>query len=224
MPLALTLPSSAGVCMLLMVSNLLLWEHVSSKPTGSVSTEALYYRAFIQSHATYFLAGDLYHEFEMNYFNTSWIKNWRLSLCHTDSIHTPQSHEEFHETKTEDLLKAMITMSHAWEEPLKHLISAVPTLKESSDKMLQRTNALRNRTLVLQERMKIILTRSQNEFEKDPYPAWSGLADLQSSDEDTRLFAFYSLLRCLKRDTHKMDTYLMMLRCRELFKTECFHD
>ncbi|XP_052585783.1 prolactin-3D4-like [Peromyscus californicus insignis] len=223
MLLALTLPN-AGVCMLLMVSNLLLWEHVASKPTDSVSTEDLYYRAVIQCHATYFLAADLYHEFDMKYFNASWIKNWRLSLCHTDSIHTPQSHEEFRETKTEDLLKVMITISHAWEEPLKHLISAVPTLKEDSDKIFQRANALRNRTCALQERMKIILSRSQNKVEKDAYPAWSGLVDLQSSDEDTRLFAFYSLVRCLKRDTHKMDTYLKKLRCRELFKTECYNE
>ncbi|XP_052585602.1 prolactin-3D4-like [Peromyscus californicus insignis] len=223
MLLALTLPN-AGVCMLLMVSNLLLWEHVASKPTGSVSTEDLYYRVVDQSHATYFLAADLFHEFDMKYFNVSWIKYRTLSLCHTASIHTPESREEAHETKTEDLLKAMINISHAWEEPLKHLISAVPTLKEASDKMLKRANAVRNRTRVLQEGMKVILSRSQKKVEKDPYPAWSGLADLQSSDEDTRLFAFYNLVRCLRRDTHKIDAYFKLLRCREVFKNECFNE
>ncbi|XP_076429201.1 prolactin-3D4 isoform X2 [Peromyscus maniculatus bairdii] len=221
MPLALTLPSS-GVCMLLMVSNLLLWEHVASKPSGFVSIEDLYYRGVDQSHATYFLAADLYHEFDMKYFNSSWIKYRTLSPCHTASIHTPQSREEAHETKTEDFLKTMINISHAWEEPLKLLISAVPTLPGASDKMLKRANVVRNRTRVLQEGMKIILSRSQKKVENDPYPAWSGLADLQSPDEDTRLFTLYNLVRCLKRDTHKIDAYFKLLRCREVFKNECF--
>ncbi|XP_059111602.1 prolactin-3D4-like [Peromyscus eremicus] len=210
--------------MLLLVSNLLLWEQVASKPTVSLSTEDLYYRVVGLSHTTYFLAADLYHEFDMKYINTSWIKNRRLSLCHIASIYTPQSREEVHETKTEDLLKAMINISHAWEEPLKYLISTVPILKEASDKMLKRANAVRNRIRVLQEGMKIILSRSQKKVEKDPYPAWSGLADLQSSDEDTHLFAFYSLVHCLKRDTHKINTYLKMLRCRDIFKNKCFNE
>ncbi|XP_036042731.1 prolactin-3D4-like [Onychomys torridus] len=223
MPLALTLPN-AGICMLLLVSNLLLWEHVASKPTGPMSIEDLYYRVVDQSHTTYYLAADLYHEFDMKYFNSSWIKDRRLSLCHTASIHTPESREEIHETKTEDLLKAMINISHAWEEPLRHLVSAVPTLPGASDKMLKRASAVKNRTRVLQEGMKIILSRSHKEVEKGAYPACSGLADLQSSDEDTLRFAFYGLVRCLKRDTHKIDTYLKMLRCREIFYNECFFE
>ncbi|XP_028737765.1 prolactin-3D4-like isoform X1 [Peromyscus leucopus] len=222
MPLALTFPSSAGVCMLLMVSNLLLWEHVASKPTGFVSTEDLYDRVVDQSHTTYFLAADLYHEFDMKYFRSSWYKTRMPSLCHTASIHTPQSRDEAHETKTEDLLKTMINISHAWEEPLKHLVSAVPTLPEASDKMLKTANAVKDKTHVLLEGMKTILSRSQHEVEKDSYPVWSGLADLQSSDEDTHLFAFYSLVRCLRRDTHKIDAFLKLLRCREVFKNECF--
>ncbi|XP_052582957.1 prolactin-3D4-like isoform X1 [Peromyscus californicus insignis] len=222
MPLALTLPSSAGLCMLLMVSNLLLWEHVASKPTGSMSTEDLYYRVVDQSHNTYFLAADLYHEFDMKYFKNSWYKTRMPSLCHTASIHTPESREEAHETKTEDLLKTLINISHAWEEPLKHLISAVPTLPGASDIMMKTANAVKDKTHVLQEGMKTILSRSQNEVEKEAYPVWSGLTDLQSSDEDTHLFAFYTLFRCLRRDTHKIDAFLKLLRCREVFKNECF--
>ncbi|OBS71250.1 hypothetical protein A6R68_00209 [Neotoma lepida] len=116
----------------------------------------------------------------------------------------------------------MINISHAWEEPLKHLVSAVPTLPGASNDMLKKANAVKDRNHVLQEGMKTILSRSQIEVEENAYPTWSGLADLQSSDEDTHLFAFYSLVRCLKRDTHKIDTYLKVLRCRVVFNNECF--
>ncbi|KAL1764417.1 prolactin-3D4 isoform X1 [Sigmodon hispidus] len=222
MQLSLTLPGSRGVCMLLLLSNLLFWENVACKPTGLVSTEDLYNRVVEQSHTTYYLASDVYQEFDLKFFKRSWFTYRVPSLCHTASIHTPASREEVHETKTEDLLKTIINISHAWEEPLKHLISAVDVLPGASDKMVKSASAVKDKNHVLLEGLKTILSRSQTEVEENAYPAWSGLTDLKSSDEDTHLFAVYSLCRCLKRDAHKIDTYLKVLRCREIFNNECF--
>ncbi|KAL6088721.1 hypothetical protein STEG23_000812, partial [Scotinomys teguina] len=241
--------------MLLLVSNLLLWEHVASIPTLTVSTEDLYNRVVDQSHSTYYMAADIYHEFTEDLLKTmiNISHAWEEPLKHLisavptlqkasgkmlktanalkDRIHVlmegieiilsriqngqnevekdaypawsgledlNSSDEDTHlfafYTLTEDLLKTMINISHAWEEPMKHLISAVPTLQKASDKMLKTANALKDRIHVLMEGIEIILSRSQNEVEKDVYPAWSGLKDLNSSDEDTHLFAFYTLL------------------------------
>ncbi|KAH0506768.1 Prolactin-3D4 [Microtus ochrogaster] len=177
----------AGMCMLLLVSSLLLWEHAVSKPTGIVSTEDLYDRVVEQSHITYNLAADIYHEF------------------------------------TEDILKAIINITNAWEEPLKHLASAVPSLPKPSDDMLKTINAVRAKNLVLLEGLKTILTRTKTVYEKTDSPVLSGLSDLKSADEDTQLFAFYSLVRCLRRDTHKIDTFLKVLRCRVVFNNECLY-
>lgn len=52
--------------MLMLVSSLLLWEHAASKPIGAMSTEDLYNRVVDQSHNTYNLAADIYHEFVSN--------------------------------------------------------------------------------------------------------------------------------------------------------------
>ncbi|XP_051050054.1 prolactin-3D4 [Phodopus roborovskii] len=209
--------------MLLLVSTLLLWKDVASKPSGLLSIEALYNRVVDHSHTTYVLAADIYSEFDLNFFKRSWFTDRTLSLCHTASIYTPDTREEVHNTKTEDLLKAINNITHAWEEPLKHLLSAVPTLPGSSENMLKSANAVKERNHVLLEGLETILNRTQVEFEDDTYPDWSGQSDLESSDEETRLFAFFNLCRCLKRDTHKVDTYLKVLRCRVAFKNECIY-
>nr|XP_042134729.1 prolactin-3D4-like [Peromyscus maniculatus bairdii] len=156
MQLALTLPSS-GVCMLLLVSNLLLWEHVSSKPTGSVSTEDLYDRVVDQSHTTYFLAADLYHEFDMKYFRSSWYKTRMPSLCHTASIHTPQSRDEAHETKTRE--DAVVREQGHHTKSLKYLVSAEANLSGASDSMLKRAINVKDRNHELLEGLKTIFNR-----------------------------------------------------------------
>ncbi|KAL1765335.1 prolactin-3D4 isoform X1, partial [Sigmodon hispidus] len=231
MQLTLSLPGSR-VCMLLLLSNLLFWENVASNPTGEVSTEDLYNRVVEQSHNTYYLASDVYLEFDLKFFRRSWFTSRVPKVCHTASIHTPASREEVHATKTqtEDLLKAIINIIQAWEEPLKYLVFAVDFLPGASDKMVESVSAVKDRNHVLREGLKSILSKlyscsydvkSQTEVEENAYPAWSGLKDLLSSDEDTHLFAVYTLCRCLKRDAHKIDTYLKVLRCREIFNNEC---
>ncbi|XP_005066494.2 prolactin-3D1-like [Mesocricetus auratus] len=221
MQLALSLPRHAGVCMLLLVSTLPLWEHVASKPTGPLSMEALYNRVVDHSHTTFVLAADIYREFDLKFFKRSWFTDRPLSLCHTAPIYTPETREQVHETKTEDLLRAIVNITHAWEEPLKHLLSAVPTLSGASDNMLKTAKAVKDRNHILLEGLETILNRTQVEYEDDAYPDWSGVSDLQSTDEETRLFTFFNLCRCLKRDTHKVDTFLKVLRCRVAYNNEC---
>ncbi|XP_034366378.1 prolactin-3D4 isoform X2 [Arvicanthis niloticus] len=223
MQLTLTL-SGSGMQLLLLVSNLLLWENVASKPTSFVSTEDLYHRVVEQSHNTFILAADVYREFDLNFAKRSWLKDRILPLCHTASIHTPENREEVHETKTEELLKAIINVSISWEEPLKHLVSAVTALPGASVSMGKKAVDLRDKNLLILEGLQAIYNRTQaniEENEKFDYPAWSGLEDLQSSNEDTHLFAIYNLCRCIKRDIHKIDAYMKVLRCRVVFKNEC---
>lgn len=59
---------TAGVCMLLLVSNLLFWENVAAKPTGGVSIEDMYNRLVEQTHGTYYMAADIYQEFVSKVF------------------------------------------------------------------------------------------------------------------------------------------------------------
>ncbi|XP_032740538.1 prolactin-3D4 isoform X1 [Rattus rattus] len=224
MQLTLTLSGSTGMQLLLLVSSLLLWEKVASKPTAIMSTDDLYHRLVEQSHNTFIMAADVYREFDINFAKRSWIKDRILPLCHTASIHVPENREEVHEIKTEDLLRSIINISVSWKEPLKHLVSAVTALPGASVSMGKKAVDMKDKNLIILEGLQKIFNRTQTKVEENEnfdYPAWSGLKDLQSSDEDTHLFAIYNLCRCFKSDIHKIDTYLKVLRCRVVFKNEC---
>ncbi|XP_029329693.1 prolactin-3D1-like, partial [Mus caroli] len=159
MQLTLTLSGSAGMQLLLLVSSLLLWENVSSKPTAMVPTEDLYTRLAELSHKTFILTADVYREFDLNFFDKTWITDRILPLCHTASIHTPENREEVHEIKTEDLLKAMINVSISWKEPLKHLVSALAALPGASDSMGKKAADIKDRNLIILEGLQTIYNR-----------------------------------------------------------------
>lgn len=59
------------------------------------------------------------------------------------------------------------------------------------------------------------------EIGNEIYSPWEGLPSLQLADEDSRLFAFYNLLHCLRRDSHKIDNYLKLLKCRLIHDSNC---
>nr|XP_042134688.1 prolactin-3B1-like [Peromyscus maniculatus bairdii] len=105
-----------------------------------------------------------YHFFQnVKFAKASWLKDRVPSVCHTASIWTPESIKQLRETKTEDILKAVIIILRAWDYPLIHLVLAttiLPTVSASNN-MLQRINVVKNGIIGLLEGLEIILSRTQ---------------------------------------------------------------
>ncbi|KAM7322754.1 hypothetical protein ACRRTK_018259 [Alexandromys fortis] len=321
------------MCMLLLVSSLLLWEHAASKATGVVSTEDLYDRVVEQSHVTYNLAADIYYEFTEDLLKAiinitnAWeeplkhlvsavpslpkpsddmlktvnavkakslvlleglktilnrdkklakgrlFRDSRNNTCHTTSISASKKTEDLLKviinvsstwkyplkllppatlthlgsydgmlaraievnfgnqevlkgakillSRSEDLLKVSIRILQDWKDPVKHMAIIVARLPDASDVMISRTKELEERILGLLEGLKIILSRIQPGTVETENSFWYGWSDLESSDEDTRNIALYTLGRCVRRDTHKVDNFLKVLKCRDVHNNNC---
>ncbi|XP_028637592.1 prolactin-3B1-like [Grammomys surdaster] len=222
MQLSLTQPFSFyGALLLLTVSNLLLWEQVTSLPNCGVPTGSLYQRVVQLSHYNHDLASKVFIEFDMKYGRTGLMYNLMLTPCHTAAIPAPENREQVHQTKSEDLLKVSISILQAWEEPLKHMVAAVATLPHVTDTLLSRTKELEERTQGLLEGLRTIIYRVHPGAMASDYSFWSEWSDLQSPDESTKNSALRTLYRCIRRDTHKVDNYLKVLKCRNVHNNNC---
>ncbi|KAH0506774.1 Prolactin-3B1 [Microtus ochrogaster] len=124
-------------------------------------------------------------------------------------------------SRSEDLLKVTISILQAWEDPVKHMATVVAGLQGAPDVMISRTKELGERMLGLLEGLKIVLSRIQPGAVDIENSFWYGWSDLQSSDEDTRNIALYTLGRCVRRDTHKVDNFLKVLKCRDVHNNNC---
>ncbi|XP_034366773.1 prolactin-3B1-like [Arvicanthis niloticus] len=222
MQLSLTQPCSFyGALLLLAVSNLLLWEQVTSLPNYGVSTGSLYQRVVQLSHYNHDLASKVFMEFDMKYGRTSRTYGLMFAPCHTAAIPTPENSDQVHQTSSEDLLKVSITILQAWEEPLKHMVAAVATLPRVPDTLLSRTKELEEKLQGLMEGLRTIINRVHPGAIVSDYTSWSEWSDLKSPDESTKNSALRTLYRCMRRDTHKVDNFLKVVNCRDVHNNNC---
>ncbi|CAH6803984.1 prolactin-3C1 [Phodopus roborovskii] len=212
MQLTLTQPCSRKA-LLLLVSSLLLWEHVISTSDDQRSNEELSYKLLSISHRTRIVARKMYKILDAKLSKGRWFKKSGNNTCHTASYPTPK--------KTEDILKLIINVSSAWKYPLKLLTPATLTHLESYDGMLARAIEVKYGNDEILAAAKILLSRIQPGFKEYIYPKWPELKKLRSSNEETHLFAFYKLFYCLRNDTQKIDRYLKILVCRIIKTYKC---
>ncbi|XP_049998349.1 prolactin-3C1-like [Alexandromys fortis] len=212
MQLALTHPCS-WMGLLLLVSSLLLWEHVTSTSDDQMTNEELYYKLLSISHHTRIVSRQMYKILDKKLAKGRLFRDSRNNTCHTTSISTSK--------KTEDLLKVIINVSSTWKYPLKLLPPATLTHLGSYDGMLARAIEVNFGNQEVLKGAKILLSRIQPGFEENDYTNWPELKQLRSSNEDTHLLAFYKLFYCLHQDTKKVDRYLKSLRCRVIKNYKC---
>ncbi|NWI56594.1 PRL protein, partial [Calyptomena viridis] len=206
--------------MVLLVSNMLLTkEGVTSLPicpNGStncqVSLEELFDRAVKLSHYIHFLSSEMFNEFvsTLSFFERKRIKNCDLILFKNKHM------------QHEDLLNLVLGMLRSWNDPLIHLASEVRNIKEAPETILWKAVEIEEQNKRLLEGMEKIVGRVHSgEIGNEIYSQWEGLPSLQLADEDSRFFAFYKLLHCLYRDSHKIDNYLKLLKCRLIHNNNC---
>ncbi|XP_019496034.1 PREDICTED: prolactin isoform X1 [Hipposideros armiger] len=225
----LTLKAGSRLLLLLLVSNLLLCKSVVSLPvcpSGAancqVSLQDLFDRAVILSHYIHNLSSEMFNEFDTRYAQGKGFFSKTINSCHTSSLPTPDDKEEAQQTKHEDLLNLVLTVLRSWNDPLYHLVTEMRGLQEAPDTILSRAIEIEEQNKQLLEGMEKIVGQVQPGIkENEVYFVWSGLPSLQMADEDARLFAFYNLLHCLRRDSNKIDNYLKLLKCRLIYNNNC---
>nr|XP_048284133.1 prolactin-like [Myodes glareolus] len=212
---------------LLLVSSL-LWESVVPMPMcldlegyNELSIEEIFDHAIFIAQYTSNLTTQMSEEFDENFAESLGYKVRNSSTCHTASLATPENNEQIQQTQSDDLLKVMISISRAWYHPLEHLLHAVAALKGACETMLSKVKEVEKKNEELLEELKKILVRVHPGAEENVYPAWMGLAEVKSANEDTRHFALSNLFHCLRCDANKIATYLLVLRCRVIPNSNC---
>ncbi|KAJ7338572.1 hypothetical protein JRQ81_012474 [Phrynocephalus forsythii] len=195
-------------------------------PNGSdschVSLGDLFDRAVKLSHYIHSLSAEIFNEFDERYAQGRGFIAKAVNSCHTSSLTTPEDKEQAQQIHHEDLLNVVLSVLRSWNDPLLHLVSEVQRIKEVPDTILWKAVEIEAQNKRLLEGMERIVGRVHpTDLGNEVYSRWPGFPALQLADEDSRLFAFYNLLHCLRRDSHKIDNYLKLLKCRLIHDSNC---
>ncbi|CAJ0966110.1 unnamed protein product [Ranitomeya imitator] len=212
-------------------------------PNCQISTGALFDRAVKLSHYIHSLSSDMFNEFDERFTpGRRFLAKSRMS-CHTSSLNTPEDKEQAQQIQHEDLLNLVLKVLRSWNDPLLHMVSEVQDIREAPDTILWKAVEVEEQTKRLLEGMERIVGRVNlidydhkndssiklkyktqihpGDLENEVYSPWPGPPASLPGDENSRLFAFYNLLHCLRRDSHKIDNYLKLLKCRLIHEGNC---
>ncbi|KAE8598070.1 hypothetical protein XENTR_v10016713 [Xenopus tropicalis] len=187
-----------------------------------MSTGALFDRAVKLSHYIHSLSSEMFNEFDERFTPSRRFLAKSVMSCHTSSLNTPEDKEQAQQIQHEDLLNLVMRVLRSWNDPLLHMVAEVQDIREAPDTILWKAVEIEEQTKRLLEGMEKIVGRIHPfDLENDVNSLWSGPPAAQSADENSRLFAFYNLLHCLRRDSHKIDNYLKLLKCRLIHESNC---
>ncbi|XP_050999226.1 prolactin-4A1-like [Acomys russatus] len=223
MRLSLTQQCSSRTLLLLLVSNLLLWEDMASPvkaETLNVSNQTLFNEAIKTSQDMNRRILFLSTHFNMVYAQGRGF-NQRTFKCHTSSLSSPENKEQAENIQSEVLLKLVHSLMQAWVNPLYHLWAEMGERLGYTPSKL--TKALEIKTLhrsLLKTLQKITINGTSVIEANGNYPAWSELGFMQSNNRDTKYFAFFKLFHCLQKDSECAEMLLKLLNCR-LFQRNC---
>ncbi|XP_056609083.1 prolactin [Triplophysa dalaica] len=143
----------------------------------------------------------------------------RPSMCHTSSLQIPNDKDQALRIPEDELLSLARSLLLAWSDPLALLSSEASSLEHPE------RNTINTKTQELQDSIRSLGTGLEHLVHK----MGSSSDDLSNlpfntnslgQDKTSQLVNFHFLLSCFRRDSHKIDSFLKVLRCRAAKRPE----
>lgn len=137
----------------------------------------------------------------------------RPSMCHTSSLQTPSDKQQTLRVTENELLSLTRSLLQAWFSPLSLLTSEAPNLPHpASTTIHSKLRELQDHTQNLGDGLDILVNKMGPASQFVSVLPFNG-GDV-GQDKTSRLVNFNFLMSCFRRDSHKIDSFLKVLRCR----------
>uniref|UniRef100_A0A3Q0RXM8 Prolactin n=1 Tax=Amphilophus citrinellus TaxID=61819 RepID=A0A3Q0RXM8_AMPCI len=138
----------------------------------------------------------------------------RPSMCHTSALQTPIDKERALQVPESDLLSLARSLLQAWSDPLVILSSSANSLPHPAQSSISnKIQEIQEYSKNLKDGLDILSSKMGPAAQTITSLPYRGGTDL-GQDRITKLINFNFLLSCLRRDSHKIDSFLKVLRCR----------
>ncbi|XP_021036380.1 prolactin-8A6 isoform X3 [Mus caroli] len=198
MALLLSQPHFSGALLLLLVSNLLLWEKAASnlpcvaEEGGCWNPLLETFNSAIQKAETlHNLADQLYVELYYNQFSSGQFWDFIASY-----------------------LKTLINFVGSWISPLFHLVIELSATKDVPETILSQVKEIEeNNRQILDDLRWILIKVSPAAEMTEEFPHWEYLSFLKSSDKNNKFLAMFNLSYCIDHDSKYILLQLKLLKC-----------
>ncbi|XP_075437724.1 somatotropin-like [Ascaphus truei] len=180
----------------------------------------LFTNAVLRAQHLHLLAADTYRDYERTYIPEDQRhsnKNSYAVFCYSETIPAPTDKDNTHQKSDMELLRFSLTLIQSWLNPVQ-ILNRVFTnnlVFGSSDRVFDRLKDLEEGIQVLMRELEDGNSRGGSLL-KLTYDKF----DVNLRNEDA-LVKNYGLLSCFKKDMHKVETYLKVMKCRRFVDGNC---
>lgn len=197
--------TGGGVCFLCFALHL-------TCPVACVPVTELLDRASQHSDQLHALSTDLTHDLDSHFPPVGRVLMPRPSMCHTSALPTPTDKEQALQMPESALLSLARSLLQAWAEPLALMSSSVRSLPHPAQSGVPGgVQELRQLAHTLGAGLDVLSRKLDPAVPLVPLPYRGGAL---AQDRPSKLAHLHFLLSCLRRDSHKIDSFLKVLRCR----------
>ncbi|KAM6933882.1 somatolactin alpha isoform 2-T2 [Xenentodon cancila] len=142
--------------------------------------------------------------------------------CITKALPIPSSKSEIQQISDKWLLHSVLMLVQSWIEPLVYLQMTLDQYDHAPDMLLNKTKWVSDKLISLEQGVVVLIKKMLDEGTVATSYREQGVYqyDLQPEMLES-VMRDYALLSCFKKDAHKMETFLKLLKCRQTDKYNC---
>ncbi|XP_027763952.1 somatotropin [Empidonax traillii] len=193
-------------------------QQVATFPAMPLSS--LFANAVLRAQHLHLLAAETYKEFERSYIpedQRHTNKNSQVANCYSETISAPTGKDDAQQKSDMELLRFSLVLIQSWLSPVQSLSKVFTNslVLGTSDRVYEKLKDLEEGIQALMRELEDrsprgpqILKAAYEKFEVHP------------RGEDA-LLKNYGLLSCFKKDLHRVETYLKVMKCRRYGEGNC---
>ncbi|XP_070335021.1 somatotropin [Odocoileus virginianus] len=179
----------------------------------AMSLSGLFANAVLRAQHLHQLAADTFKEFERTYIPEGQrysIQNTQVAFCFSETIPAPTGKNEAQQKSDLELLRISLLLIQSWLGPLQFLsrVFTNSLVFGTSDRVYEKLKDLEEGILALMRELEDGTPRA-GQILKQTYDKFD--TNMRSDDA---LLKNYGLLSCFRKDLHKTETYLRVMKCR----------
>nr|ACS13753.1 growth hormone [Elephas maximus] len=181
---------------------------------------SLFANAVLRAQHLHQLAADTYKEFERAYIPEGQrysIQNAQAAFCFSETIPAPTGKDEAQQRSDVELLRFSLLLIQSWLGPVQFLsrVFTNSLVFGTSDRVYEKLKDLEEGIQALMRELGDGSPRP-GQVLKQTYDKFD--TNMRSDDA---LLKNYGLLSCFKKDLHKAETYLRVMKCRRFVESSC---
>ncbi|XP_067826893.1 somatolactin beta [Heptranchias perlo] len=191
------------------------------RPCPYISSEKILDRVIQYSEHLYKISEESYTIFEESFIPVRSQKGRRPAFCYPRAFPMPRSKSEIRHISDQWLLHAALVMAESWVEPVLYLHNSLEQDNTVPRSLVNRIKWVATKLHRFEKGITILIQKMLDEghpiaemeqplvgFEVNSHVLGSILRD-------------YGTLNCFRKDTHKIETFLKILKCRQMGKVSC---